>query len=215
MCPHGEDRKAPSARPGVVLAGGYSRRFGDQDKALAKLNETPMLRVVVERLAGVLDSVVVSCRSEQRPEFEAVLDGCEVRVSFAVDPTPDGGPLVGLRHALERVSGEYTAVVACDMPLVDPAFVEYLFSRADGRDGAVPVDRDGTRQPTQAVYRTAAAQTACTAALEAGVGRLTDAVSRLDAVELSYTEVADQTSWHSFTDVNTPAAYDRVSDRLG
>ncbi len=86
---------------------------------------------------------------------------------FAVDPVPDQGPLAGIATGLRAANGEYAAAVACDMPFVDPGFLEYLFDRAIGHDAAV-VRVDEWYQPTQAVYRTDATAEACERALERG-----------------------------------------------
>jgi len=210
---------------GVVLAGGYSRRFGDADKALARIDGEPMLARVVDCVGAFAPGVVVNCREDQRARFAEVL-GPDVR--FVTDPTPDGGPLVGLHAALQAVSTAYVAVVACDMPAVDPDFLSVLFDYAsgpdrasgddagessdsrdgagessDGPDGAVPRLREGHRQPTQAVYQTDALQRACAAQLSAGSHSLREALDRLDVRVLDPETVAEHTTWRSLTNVNT------------
>jgi len=87
-------------RSAVVLAGGYSTRFGDADKATASLDGEPLVRRVVERVAPAVDEVVVNCRAEQRTPIGQALDGLNYR--FAVDPVPDGGPVAGVRTACRR-----------------------------------------------------------------------------------------------------------------
>ena len=47
-------------RASLVLAGGRSTRFGDSDKAVAELAGTPMIRRVVDRVAGVVSEVVIN-----------------------------------------------------------------------------------------------------------------------------------------------------------
>ena len=192
-------------RAGVVLAGGYSRRFGEREKALAAIDGEPMLVRVLERLDSVVDSLLVSCRAAQQPGFERALGSRPVSPTFVADPVPGEGPLAGLSPALREVDAEYVAVVACDMPALDPNFVAYLFERAAGRDGAVPRLRDGTPQPAQAVYRTAAMCEAASRELATGGRSLRGAVDRLDVLELPPSEIEARTPWRSLANVNTEA----------
>lgn len=201
-----EHRPGPGAlRSGVVLAGGHSRRFGSADKALASIDGEPMLVRVVSRVRKVVDRVVLSCRPSQRETFEAILSGAGLPVTVATDPEPDGGPLLGLCEAISHVEAPYVAVVACDMPGVDPDFLAELFAVAAGRDGAIPHDRDGNPQPTQAVYRTAAIREGCERELAAGNRGLRDLLESLQVRNLPPVAVEATTDWRSFTNVNTPA----------
>jgi molybdopterin-guanine dinucleotide biosynthesis protein A len=195
----------PADRTGVVLAGGFSTRFGEDDKALAAVDGEPMLVRVVDRLGEAVDSVVVNCRADQREAFETALNraDCSTPVEFAIDPTPDQGPLAGIRTAFEGVESEYTAVVACDMPWVDPALLDGLFERAAGHDAAVPERQDGHLQPVQAVYRTNTMRTVATAQLADDRRSLHDALGKLDVVVLSADELPDISMWKSLRDVNT------------
>lgn len=156
-------------RTGVVLAGGYSTRFGERDKALAPVDGDPMLVRVVRRLAAVTDTVFVNCRQDQHAAFERTLADADLSATteFALDEVPDRGPLAGLETALERVDADLTAVVACDMPWVDPTLLDLLFERVDGHDAAVPEQPDGQLQPVQAVYRTEPMRAAVTDCLGA------------------------------------------------
>mgnify|MGYP000367843854 FL=1 len=114
-------------RAGVIVAGGRSTRFGDSDKAVADLAGTPMIRRVADRLGRVVDELVVNCREDQVEAIEAALSDHALDPRFALDEDPDQGPMAGIATGLAAVESEYAAVVACDMPFVDPTFVGYLF----------------------------------------------------------------------------------------
>ncbi|ELZ26679.1 molybdopterin-guanine dinucleotide biosynthesis protein A [Halogeometricum pallidum JCM 14848] len=193
------------SREGVVLCGGYSTRFGDGDKALADLAGTPLVRRVADRLATVCDRLVLNCRDEQAEALRAAVDGCGVPVSVATDPVPDRGPAAGIAAGLAAVDATHAAVVACDMPFVDPAFVAYLFSRADGRDAAVPRP-DEWYQTTQAVYRADAMVSACERTLNQGESRVVDALDQLDDwVTVTEEEVRAHATPETFENLNTRA----------
>lgn len=174
---------------GVVLAGGYSTRFGEADKAVADLAGTPMIRRVADRLATVCDELVINCREDQRGAIEAAMTDFPEPITFAIDPEPDRGPLAGIAVGLEAASREYAAVVACDMPFVDPALLEALADRADRRDGALVELEDGWYQTTQAVYRADPMARACADALEGEDGRILAAVEDLDVVVVDESEL--------------------------
>ena len=199
-------------RTAVVVAGGYSTRFGDRDKALAEIDSRPMLARVVDRVGNVVDSVVVSCRDDQRAAFAAALDGVDTPVRFVTDPEPDGGPLVGITAAFETIDSPYAAVVACDMPFVDPSFVRFLFSRAAGHDAALPELDDGHRQPTQAVYQVDRTASVAAERLAAGKRSLRGLLADLDTVVIPPATVTDRTEPRSLTDVNTIETFDAVAN---
>ncbi|UPV75362.1 molybdenum cofactor guanylyltransferase [Halorussus limi] len=197
---------------GVVLAGGYSRRFGERDKALARLGGRPMLARVVGRLSEAADRVVVNCRTDQRAAFADALDARDpvgAPVEFVADSVPDGGPLVGFRTALSAVETPTCALAACDAPFLDPRVVADLAARLPPTDSgesadAAAVRSGGRRHPTQAVYRTAPTEAACEALLDADVTRLSALLDCLDARAVPAETVAGDAA-RSLFDVDTPA----------
>lgn len=196
---------------GVIIAGGRSTRFGKQDKVVADLAGIPMIRRVARRLGGVVGELVVNCRTDQTAAIERALSGVSVR--FAEDPETDTGPMAGVRTGLTALNADYAAVVAADMPLVNPAFVSHLFDRAAGHDAAVP-RHDGWLQPTQAVYRTEAMVDACAAALSRGDRQLRTALSDLDYVAVDEAETREHTDSDTFTNLNTREEFEAVADRF-
>ncbi|WP_092693554.1 molybdenum cofactor guanylyltransferase [Halorientalis regularis] len=191
-------------RTGVIVAGGYSTRFGDGDKAVADLAGTPMLRRVADRLAPVIDRLVVNCRPDQRGSIAAALAGYDHSVTVAEDDDPDRGPMTGILTGLRAVETEFAVVVACDMPFVAPALVEYLAERAQGHDAAVP-RVDGRDQPLQAVYRTEATVAACEAALARDQRAVFAALNDLDWVFVPEGEIETHATLDSLRNVNTRA----------
>ncbi|WP_435067557.1 molybdenum cofactor guanylyltransferase [Haloplanus sp. C73] len=202
-----------SERTAVVLAGGRSTRFGEGDKAVADLAGTPMIRRVIDRVAPVVDSVVVNCRSAQVPAIREAVDGAAVPVTFAEDEYPDEGPMAGMATGLRAVESEYAFVVACDMPLVDPDFVDYLFERAAGHDAAVPRPEQWF-ETTHAVYRAAAMAEACEAALEAGEERIVAPLFDLDFVVVDAEDVREHGHPRTFENCNTRADFEDAAREL-
>lgn len=194
----------PPHRGGVIVAGGRSTRFGERDKVLAELAGIPMIRRVAERLSMVVDTLILNCRADQTAAIERVLAGLEVE--FAEDTDPDSGPMAGVHTGLRALDTDYAAVVAADMPLVEPRFLSHLFDRTAGHDAAIP-RHDGWLQPTQAVYRTDTMADACATSLSRGDRALRAALSSLDPVVIEEAELPDHVAPATFTNANTPGEF--------
>lgn len=203
-------------RAGVIIAGGRSTRFGSEDKALATIAGRPMIRHVADRLGSVIDVLVVNGRREQRDPIHDALDGLEVPMRYAPDEIPDRGPLAGIERGLAAVPDEvqYAAVVACDMPYLDPAVLRYLFDRATGTDAAVPRFIDGWYHPTHAVYRVHAMREACRDALAGDDHRIMTALDELSIEVITEDEIRRVGRVESIENVNTPHDYREAERRL-
>jgi molybdopterin-guanine dinucleotide biosynthesis protein A len=202
---HGARRSAEWA--GIVLAGGGSTRFGDADKLLAELDGTPLVRRVADRLAARTDRLVVAARPGKRAALRAVLAGVDAEVTVLEDPEPDRGPLAGMAVGLDAVSDghEYGAVVAGDMPFVDPALLEYLHDRAAPEyDAGLVRTEGGWYNTTQALYRADAVARGCERVLADGGGRILDAFEGLNTLTVEEHELDGVVQMRTFFDVDTP-----------
>lgn len=200
-------------RAGLIVAGGRSTRFGEADKAIAPLAGVPMIRRVADRLAAVVDAIVVNCRPDQRTAIADALEGLDPPPAFRLDENPDRGPLAGIATGLRDVPATYSAVVACDMPFLDPDLLRHLFDRAADRDAAVP-RVDGWDEPLHGVYRTAAMREACLAALDRGDDRIVRALEPLSVVRIDATEMDAVGSRRSFENINTPDAFAAANEEM-
>lgn len=204
-------------RAGVIIAGGRSTRFGDEDKAVTELAGTPMIRRVADRLVDVVDVLVVNCRADQASPIEAALTGYPLAVRYALDTDTDEGPMAGIRTGLREANGygaTYAAVVACDMPFVAPSYIEHLFDRATGYDAAVP-RLDDWFQTTQAVYRASAMASACDEALRNGERKIIAPLFELDYVVVEDGEALEYAAESTFENINTEEEFEVAEKRLG
>ncbi|ELY46550.1 molybdenum cofactor guanylyltransferase [Natronorubrum bangense] len=200
-------------RAGLIVAGGQSRRFGKRDKAVADLAGIPMIRRVADRVVPVVDELVVNCQPDQVPAIEAALAGVEPEPTFAEDPKPDQGPMMGILTGLREVESEYAFVVACDMPFVEPSLAAFLFDRATGHDAAIP-QPDEWLQTIQAVYRTHAMVRACETALARDRRGIIDALPELEYVTVDQAEILRHASLRTFENLNTSEAFDTAVERF-
>jgi molybdopterin-guanine dinucleotide biosynthesis protein A len=174
-----------------------------------------MIRRVVDRLGTVTESVIINCRDDQQAAIRSALEGCDPPIEFAIDAVPDRGPIGGIHDGLRVADTAYTAVVACDMPFVDPSLIRYLRGRAAGADGAVVQLDDQWYQTTQAVYRSDPMAAACGAVLEAGGGRILDALDGLEWVVVDEDDLAAEgVSPDVFEGIDTQEALREAENRL-
>jgi molybdopterin-guanine dinucleotide biosynthesis protein A len=112
----------------IIMAGGDSRRMG-QDKANILLGERTLLQSVAATLQPLFSEVIISVR-QPRPEIDLVQ---------VCDDPAHSGPLAGLAAVLERATTPWIFVVACDMPFITPAVIEYLALQRADCQAVVPV----------------------------------------------------------------------------
>ena len=93
----------------AVLAGGAGARMG-MPKSSLKINGTPILQYLIERLAWPRPSLLVSGPGNERPA------GCELFDREVTDPVAGEGPVRGMLTALQNASTELVAMVSVDMP---------------------------------------------------------------------------------------------------
>ncbi|MFC6961407.1 molybdenum cofactor guanylyltransferase [Halocatena marina] len=201
---------------GLIVAGGRSTRFGDSDddKSVVDVAGVPMIRRVADRLGPVIDELVINCREEQIESIRDVLAGYGSPLRFAPDETPDVGPVGGMATGLRAVEHEYAFVTACDMPLIDSAFVAYLFDQAVGHDAAVPQLDDRWLQTMHAVYRAQEMADACEMALHTGARRTVAPLSDLDYIIVDEDAVCEHSSLDTFKNVNTREELEQAVERL-
>lgn len=142
------DRRSAAALFGLVLAGGESRRMG-QDKALLQHGEHSQLAHVVQLLDALLPRVFVSTRAEQQDEAE------RSRFPQIIDRYRDLGPIAGILSAMDEYPAADWLVVACDLPNLDAATISYLVEQRspDKPFSAYTSSHDGLPEPLCAVYR--------------------------------------------------------------
>jgi molybdopterin-guanine dinucleotide biosynthesis protein A len=142
----------------IILAGGGSRRLGGADKAGIRLGGKRLLDRVLEAVAGARRVVVVGPRRAAPRAIE-----------WTVERPPGGGPAAAVGAGLELVTAPVVVVLAVDLPFLEAPSIAELVAAAQGRDGAVLIDRAGAPQYLAAAYDTIALRAAI-AAMDSLVG---------------------------------------------
>ena len=114
---------------GVILAGGKSRRMGE-NKALMRLGDNSLIGHVIHRMCLVTNELLLITNS---PAEYAHLD-----VPMHGDILLGTGALGGIYTGLKRASHNTVLCVACDSPFVEPKLLTYLVSVLGEYDAVMP-----------------------------------------------------------------------------
>ena len=114
---------------GVILAGGQSRRMG-QNKALMRLGDEPLIAHVIHQMASVTDELLLITNE---PDLYTAL-----ALPTYADILPDMGALGGLQTGLTYAANSTVICVGCDMPLLQPNLLSHLTSLLGDYDAVVP-----------------------------------------------------------------------------
>jgi len=130
----------------VVLAGGKGLRLG-QDKALETIGNKSLLHWVVSYLSLFKSNIIIVTAGKQ--SLSQLTDYPELRI--VTDAYPDKGPLGGIYTGLAASVSLYNLVVACDMPFLNYALLDYMLQISADFDLVVPRLGDMV-EPLHAVY---------------------------------------------------------------
>jgi len=192
-------------KTGIVLAGGYGRRFGGV-KALASLNGKPVVTYVVERLKPLVDELIVVVKKRSM-SLEEALEGYGVRI--CEDSLSVQAPLVGLLTGFENSNSEYAVVSPCDSPTIDGMIVRRLFEEALGFDAAIPMWSNGFIEPLHAVYRVKPCIKASRSTIEDGFLSVRAMIARLSRVR--YVKAETLGNPKHFLNLNTTEEFEALA----
>jgi molybdopterin-guanine dinucleotide biosynthesis protein MobB len=172
--------------PGILLAGGESRRFGTP-KALARVGG----RTIAARVCDALRAATPDVRAvANRPELVAGL-GLPQRPDAVAGIGALGGILTALRWAVED-GRRGVLVAACDLPFLSPGLFRALLARAraTGADAVLPESTGPHGFEPLCAWYGAACLPAVEAMAAAGERRAHRLADRVQAARLPLEEVA-------------------------
>jgi molybdopterin-guanine dinucleotide biosynthesis protein A len=143
-----KDSNLPESDPpcggltGVILAGGKSRRYGS-NKAWVKIDGMAL----IERVTGVMQALFhdVILITNTPDEY------AHLRLPMHKDLIKGLGPLGGIYTALRAITNEAGFFVACDMPFLNRALIQYMVAVRENFDVVVP-KVDGFVEALHALY---------------------------------------------------------------
>jgi molybdenum cofactor guanylyltransferase len=174
------------------------------DKATIDVGGVTLLERAVTRLGAVCDPVLIAPGDLDLPA------GAYVSI---VDAVPGAGPMAGLVAALRAAPHRLLAVVAVDLPWLDPTLFRLLAGRIGDHDAAL-CETDRGVEPLHAVYARSA-RAAAEAALRGPDRSLRGLIDGLRTVRVTQAEWrAAGISERFARNVNTPADLAELSLEL-
>ncbi len=200
-------------RSAIVLAGGFSSRFG-QDKGVLELANKPLIRHVVDAVGPVVDETIVVTNSEERVTKYAKFMNSEVK--FAVDVGELRSPLIGALTGFGAARGEYSLLLPFDTPFVSRKVVSLLFELCRNKVAVIPRWPNGYIEPLHAVYQTKHALEAAETAVAEGKLQVRAMIENLREIRYVSTLVIQQLDPKllTFFNVNTPADLKSAMDMI-
>ena len=134
--PESKDGGACSQVTGVILAGGKSRRMG-LDKATLKIGNKLLIDFPLKTLSHIFTEILIVTSATQILTLKPFLkdrDG----IRLVTDLIPDHGALGGIYTALNYSRTPYVFVCACDMPFLNPLFIQYMVNLTNNYDVIIP-----------------------------------------------------------------------------
>lgn len=178
---------------GIILAGGHSRRMG-QDKGTTLWRGKPFVEHVMQTLSSVcVETTIVSSRTEHQ-KYDALPD-------IYPNKGPLGGLVTGLKHARQR----WSIVLSADIPLIKSPAVEFLIRNHNKDADATILSYGGYPKPLVGIYHKRCADIFLSHLINDRL-KLMDA---LDDIDLHYVSVPYQYQW-MLVDVNTPETLVRL-----
>jgi molybdopterin-guanine dinucleotide biosynthesis protein A len=187
----------------VILAGGFSQRFGGRDKCLINLAGKPLILHVVDRVSAIVNEKVVVVGSNAQRQKLASLFNSNAKV--IVDKYEGQSPLIGALTGFESVEAEHSLLLPCDAPFVSPEIASFLLNLCVNKAAAIPRWPNGYVEPLQAAYNTRSALKAAKEALNHGERNLSSMISRMQGVRYISTMVLRQydPNLTTFFNINT------------
>jgi len=176
------------------------------DKAMLEIAGVPL----IARAGALMQSVTGNPKIVASPSLYRSMG-----FPLVADDWPGCGPLGGIATALRVSNTPWNLIVACDLPYLTKAWLDFLIERAlkSETDAVVAMNERGA-EPLCAMYHKNAEER-IRAALEGGVRKVTDALARL---RVEYVEPAEWKAFASegllFKNVNSPADYEEAKARL-
>ena len=135
----------------AILAGGNSQRF-KSDKALAKINNRPLISYMINIAEQLTENIlVVLSHEDQKKSFGSLIN----HTKAVIDPEDSTRcALTGAITAFEYSETKHTLLLPVDAPLTKIDLLKMLVEFAPGHGAIVPSWPSGYIEPLHSVYLT-------------------------------------------------------------
>lgn len=189
----------------IILAGGFSSRFGS-DKGLLKIDNKPLIVHVVETVSSIVEEILIITNSKKRIEtYSKVVSNAEVK--FVLDHYEGIGPLAGAFSGFSQATSKYSLLIPFDAPFMSKIILLLMFKLCKNKSAVIPKWPNNHIEPLHAVYNTKDAFIAAKNAISQQERKVRSIIQRLNNVHYISTEFIQKYDSHlqTFLNINTPA----------
>jgi molybdopterin-guanine dinucleotide biosynthesis protein A len=199
----------------AILSGGKSKRFG-RDKAFALINNTPMIRIVYEKIASLSDDIIIVIKDKElKSKYSSLFPE---KVKIALDIHDDfNNPIIGVYSCFKSTKYKFCLLLACDLPLIKEEIIEFLIRELDNYDAIIPRHPNGYIEPMHAIYNTKKSINAIKPLFKEGKDiRMRDFISNLKNVYFISTDLIKRYDQNLdiFLNINTEEDIKKVEKKL-
>ena len=117
--------------PGIILAGGLSRRMGGGDKGLLMLGETSIIERVINKISPQVGSLAININgdSSRFPDYKLPIISDSIKGYLG----PLSGILAGMEWAFKN-GNRYIATVAADTPFLPDDLIKRLHAMVKSKN---------------------------------------------------------------------------------
>jgi molybdopterin-guanine dinucleotide biosynthesis protein A len=194
------DRLAQTDCCAAILAGGLNTRMAGRNKAFLEVGGESILTRLLNSLQACFIEIMLVTR---QPELYS-----DYPVRVVEDIYPSRSSLTGIHAGLANAKADYTFVVPCDTPFLQPTLIRLLLDQLQPALDIVVPYFDNHFQPLCSIY-----SKRCLPAIESQLDREDYKIihffdqMRVKKVPAQHLKQADP-QMLSFCNVNTPAAYE-------
>jgi molybdopterin-guanine dinucleotide biosynthesis protein A len=134
----------------IILAGGRSSRFV-QNKALVYLGKKTLIQHIIEKVYNLTHEIIVVIpKDDDLNSYSSIL---ESKITILKDIKGGIGPLEGMLIGLKTLCSEFTLVLPCDSPFLNPEVFRYLQNFTQHSNAVIPKWPNGYIEPLHAIYK--------------------------------------------------------------
>lgn len=183
----------------IILAGGQSRRMGE-NKAFLKVASETFIESLLKKFESYEDRIIVA-NDPLLYQFEGV--------KTVKDIYPNMGPVCGLFTGISEAHNDTCVVLTVDTPFISVELMEHLSSMVESVDAVIPVIK-GQEHPLCAVYKKSALKTLKNA-LDRDERKVRKVLEELTVRVVSESEISQfGEANYLFQNINTPDDYKRA-----
>jgi molybdopterin-guanine dinucleotide biosynthesis protein A len=127
---------------GIILAGGESKRMG-REKGLVLYKGKPLIQYSIDILKGNCSQILISSNTKSY-EFTGY--------PLVPDEVKGIGPVGGIHACLKASKTDHNIILACDMPFISDAYLQFLIDHHSDSMVAVPWFGKDKYEPVSAYY---------------------------------------------------------------